>query len=141
MPEQLLAGGLLEALQLLGDAGEVGVGLREGPAFRRDVTVMEAIEVDLALLKEFEEDRYAAEGVVERVGAVIPGHEGRAGAEGVGKAVAHHVPVGGGEAHVVLHLLPADLLVRVVVLEGERVLGLRSFELDDRDVREVRHDW
>ena len=139
-PEELLAGALLEGLQLLGDAVEVRVRLGERLAFRRDVTVMEAVEVDLALLEELEEDRDATKGIVEGVGAVIPRHEGGAGAERVGEAVAHHVPVGRGEAHVVLHLLPADLLVRVVVLEGERVLGLRSFELDDRDIREVRHD-
>ena len=138
-PEELLAGALLVGLELLGDAGEVGVRLGQGLAFRRDVAVVEAVEVDLALLEELEEDRDTAEGVVEGVGTVIPGHEGRAGAERIGKAVAHHVPVGRGEAHVVLHLLSADLLVRIVVLEGERVLGLRSFELDDRDIREVRH--
>ena len=138
-PEELLTGALLVGLQLLRDAGEVRMRLGEGLAFGSDVAVVEAVEVDLALLEELEEHRDATQGVVEGVGAVIPGHEGGAGAERVGEAVAHHVPVGRGEAHVVLHLLPADLLVRVVVLEGERVLGLRSFELDDRDIREVRH--
>ena len=45
------------------------------------------------------------------------------------------MPVGAGKTEVFLHGLSADLLVCVVVLEGERILRTRTFEGDRGDFR------
>ena len=52
---------------------------------------------------------------------------------------AERVPVGDGEAEVVLHRLAFDDLVLVVVAEGERVLALGAFEADLLDFGKCGH--
>ena len=64
------------------------------------------------------------------------GRMARADAERVGAGAAEGVPVDDREPQVVLHRLALDDLVGVVVLEGERVLRLRTFELDPLDLWE-----
>ena len=77
--------------------------------------------------------RAAVLGVLDRVGAVFPGPDGAAGAERIGAGAAERVPVDDAEPQVVLHRLAVDHFVRVVVVEGERVLRLGAFVLDSFD--------
>ena len=67
---------------------------------------------------------------LDRVGAVLPGPDGAAGAERVAARAAEGVPVDDGEAQVVAHRLAVDHFVGVVVAEGERVLRFGPFVLD-----------
>ena len=136
-PEQLHAGALLLFLEDLDDGIEVAVGLPQVLAFRRDVAVVEGIEGGTELFEEFEGDPHARLSHLDGVGAVLPRANGGADAEHVTKLAANSVPVGDGEAEMVLHRLPGDKFLGVVVLEGERVLGARPFVLDLGDGRKV----
>ena len=103
---------------------------REVLAFGRDVAVVEAVERDAELLHELEGDADALLGHLDRVGAVFPRPHGAAGAERIAAHAAERVPVGDGEAQVLLHRLAFDHLVGVVMPEGERVLRVRAFVAD-----------
>ena len=64
------------------------------------------------------------------------------GAERVGQRVAERVPVDDREPQVLLHRLAADHLVRVVVLELQRVPRLRAAIGDLGNVgEEFGHRW
>ena len=69
-------------------------------------------------------------GVLDRVGAVFPGPDGRARRRTGRQRVAEGVPVDDGEPQVVLHRLAVDDLVGVVMLELQRVPRLRASVLD-----------
>ena len=131
MPQSSLhAGALLLFLEHLDDGVEVAVGLAQVLAFGRDVAVVEGVEGRAELFQELEGHAHAGLGHLHRVGAVLPRADGGADAEHVGELAANRVPVGDREAQMVLHRLAGDQFVGVVVLEGERVLGVRSFVLD-----------
>ena len=138
-PEQLFTSRFLEIEQMVSDLLEGGVGFRQVAELRCDVAVVPAVVVDAGLIEELEEDIGALEGVVHGIALVIPWHQRSRASEGVGKTVAHHVPVGGGEAGVLLHRLTRDDFVRVVLLEGVGVLGFGSFELNFWDIGKIRH--
>src|SRR5690606_24714847 len=70
-------------------------------------------------------------------GAVLPRETARAGAERIGAGVAEGVPVADREAQVLAHGLAADLLLRVVGLERERVVRARALVGDRADAGEV----
>ena len=139
-PEELFPGGLLLGFEGIDDLLEVLVRLGEGRAFRGDVAVVEAVVVDGGFFEELEEHRHAVERVGEGLGAIVPGHQGGGRAEGIGEAVAHDVPVGGGEAEVLGHGLVTDLFSGVVMAEGEGVVARRAFVADHRDLGEMAHD-
>ena len=103
---------------------------------------MEAVVADPALLHELEHRPDAALRVFDRIGSVVPGTLGGGTSKGVGETVAHRMPVGRGEAEMLTHRLAADDFIRIVMLESERVAGLRPLERDDGDSREefLAHD-
>ena len=136
-PEELLAGALLLLGERAGDSVERGVRLGESVEFGGHIAVVEAVEVDVDLLEEFKEDAHALLGVGNGVRSVIPGHQRRAAAKGIGERVAHHMPVGGGEAQMVSHRLALDEFVGIVLFKGEGIFGFRPFEGDLWDAGEV----
>ena len=140
-PKELFPGGLLETEEVIRDFLQGGVGLREVAEFGGDVAVVPAVVIDAHLIEELEEHVGALQGVGNGVGLVVPWHQGGRAAEGIGKAVAHDVPVGGREARVLLHRFPADDLIGIVLLEREGILGLGAFELDLGDIGEERHGF
>jgi hypothetical protein len=81
----------------------------------------------------------ALECIVDRVRLVVPWHQRRSSAEGVGQAIAHHVPISGTEAHVVAHGFPFDDLVGIVVFECKGVFRRRAFVADMRNIGKVCH--
>ena len=103
---------------------------REVLALGGHVAVVEAVERDAELLHELEGDADALDRHLDGVGAVLPRPHGAAGAERVAARAAEGVPVGDGEAQVLLHRLAFDLLVGVVVAEAERVGRIGAFVAD-----------
>jgi len=136
-PEKFFAGFVLEFLEFFDDAVEILVGFCESGSLGGDVTVVEAVVVDLAFLKELKEDGYAVERVLQGLRTIVPGHQGSACAEGVAEFVAHDVPVGGAEAEVVTHGFAANYFIGIVMAEGEGVGRALALVLEGRDVREV----
>lgn len=61
--------------------------------------------------------------VADGIGVVIPRHQSRSGAEGIGEGVAHDVPVRRREAEVFAHGLSFDHFVGIVMFEGKGVFG------------------
>ncbi len=102
---------------------------------------MPAVVIDTDFIEKLEEDVGAFEGVVDRVRLIVPRHKGGGTSERIGEAVAHHMPVGGGKAAVVLHRLPCDHLLRVVLFEGEGIFGFWPFVLDLWDIGKERHEF
>ena len=138
-PEQFFSSGLLESEEVVRDLFESRIRLREIAEFRSDVAVVPAIVIDAGLIEELEEDVSALEGVGNGVGLVVPRHQSCRATEGIGETVAHHVPVSGGEAAMLLHRFPGDDLIGIVLLERKGILGLGAFELDFRDIGKKRH--
>ncbi len=136
-PEQLDPGVLLQLLQLLADGVEVLVRFGERLAVRGDVAVVPAVVRGADLRGELEHRVRAGHGILHGAFAGVPRALRRAPAEHVAARPAHRVPVHHREAQVLLHGLALDELARVVVLEGQGVLGARAFELDVPDLREV----
>ena len=133
-PEEFCAGPFLFLFEHCDYRIEVPIGFGKGPAFGGDVTVVEAIEGSAKLLNEFKRRSNASLGILNRVGAVIPGAQRRSLAEGIAEGIAHRVPVAHGKTEVLAHGFAFDLLVGRVMLEGERVAGVRSFKEDGADV-------
>ena len=129
-PEQLDAGPRLFVLEDLDDLIEVGVAFLEVVALGGDVAIVERVEGGAELLEELEGDLGLALGVGDRVAAVVPGPQRRADAERVGERVTEGMPVDDREAEVLLHRLPIDDLVGVVMLEVQRVPRLGATVLD-----------
>ncbi len=98
---------------------------------------MEAVEVNACLLQKLKKDPDAFLSVSDRVGPVVPWGDRGAPAEGVSQRVAHGVPISGGKAQVLPHLLSFNQFFGVVVLEGKRVFRIRSFVGDLWNIREV----
>ncbi len=133
-PEQLDAGALLFFLEHFHDFVEIAVCFGKRVAFGCNVAVVKRIERVAELLHELERHASAVFGVLDRVGAVLPGTNGRAGAERIGQRIAERVPVDDAEPQMVAHRFIADFFVRVVVTKSERVLGLGAFETDAFDL-------
>src|SRR5439155_4055915 len=77
--------------------------------------------------------------VLHALGAIIPGANGCADAERIGKAVAKGVPINDGEAQMISHRFAFDNFLRVVMFESERVFGTRPFEADFGNTR--KRSW
>ena len=112
------------------------MALLQRGALWRDVPIVETIEGRAEFFHELDEHPRA----VLRIGHIIIGRlprpHCRAGAEGVIARAAHGVPIGDAEAQVVLHGFALDYLVGVVMLEGQRIFGIRPFVFNRLNVRE-----
>ena len=84
-PEKLDAGALLLLLEDGDDGVEVLVALGKGLPLGGDIAVVEGVVGGAQLLDKLEGVTDAVLGVLDGVGAVIPGADGRAGAEGIGE--------------------------------------------------------
>jgi hypothetical protein len=135
-PEQSHPGPLLLLLEHPDNRVQVPIGLAQGPAFGRNVPVVERIKRSAQLFEEFKGDPDAGLGHFHRVSAVFPGAHGGAGAEHVGQLPPDRVPISDREAQVLLHAFALDQLVGVVMLESERLFRVRAFVLDFGDSRE-----
>ncbi len=93
------------------------MALLESSTFRRDVPIVERVERNAELLEELEGHFHTELGVADRVGAVIPRPECRTNAERVGEGVAEGMPVHHREPEVLLHRLPVDDLVGIIMFE------------------------
>ena len=138
-PEEFFASGFLEIEEVVGNLFESRVGFCEVTEFGGDVAVVPAVIIDAGLIEKLEEYVGAFEGVIDGVSAIVPRHQGSRSAKGIGEAVAHHVPVCGGEAGMVLHGFPGDDLVGIVLLERKRIFRFRAFVLDFWDIGKKRH--
>ena len=138
-PKQLLARALLLRGEGFHHGIECGVGLREGRELRRDVPVVEAVEVDSRFFEKFEKDAHAGPGIFHRVRSVVPRHQRGAAAEGIRQWVAHDVPVGRGKSKVLPHRLSLDEFVDVVMFESKRILRFGTFVGDPGNFREIGH--
>ncbi len=74
-------------------------------------------------------------GLIQRT--AVPGTVETAGAENIGSFPVEGVPVAHRHAQVLLHGLAGDDALLVVIAIRQRILGLRSFELDRGDVAEI----
>ena len=98
---------------------------------------METVEINLALFEKLEKDRHTTQSIVERIRTIVPRHQGGGTTKGVTQAIAHHVPIGGRETHMVFHFLSADFLVWIVMLKSKNVLRLWTFIPNHRHILEV----
>ena len=117
-PEELHAGGLLQLLRVGDKLVEIPVGLDQTAAFRRDVAVMETPEGRLDLDEELEGGIHPRLGDGDGILALLPRADDGARTEWIGAYSAKRMPIGDGEAQVLLQRLAVDHLVRIVVLEG-----------------------
>ena len=117
------------------------MGLGQRVALRRDIAVVEAVEIDVDFFEEFKKHTHTLLGVRHGVRSIVPRHEGRSAAEGIGKRIAHDMPVSCGKAQVFAHGFTLDVFVGVVVFKGERIFRFGAFEGDFWDFREVWHAW
>ena len=91
---------------------------------------MPAIIRCVEFLDEFERHARALLGVGHGVRAVVPRTLHSACAERIAARATERVPIHHRETHVIAHRLALDDLVRVVMLERERILGTCAFEFD-----------
>ena len=136
-PEEFHAGGFLEGLGVGDDGGEVLVGLGERGALGGDVAVVEAVERRADFLEKLEGGVHADLGDGDGVFALFPRADDGAGTERIGAGAAEGVPVGDGEAQVLLHGFAVDELGGVVVAKREGVGGAGAFVGDGLDFWEV----
>ncbi len=136
-PEELHAGRLLQLLGMGDDLVEVAVRLGEGAALGGDVAVVEGVEGGSDLGEELEGGVHPVLGDGDGVLALFPGTDDGAGAEGIGAGSAEGVPIGDGEAEMVLEGLAVDHLVGIVVAEGERGGGAGALVGDAGNLGEV----
>ncbi len=132
---------LLFLFQGLGHRVEILIALGERLAFGRDVAIVKAIERGAQLFHELEGDAHAVHRVLDVVVSRFPGALHRAGAERIAAGSAEGMPIGNGEAQMVLHRLAFDHFGGVVVPEGEHVLGLGALEADLGDFWKCRHRY
>ncbi len=138
-PQQLLFGALLLNFESFDDFFQITVRFGKGGPLGGDIAVVEAVEINARFFQEFKKHRDPPAGVVERVRAIVPGHEGRGRTEGVGETVAHAMPVGGGKTQMLAHGFTRQFFGGIVMLEGESVLGLRPFVANNRNFGERGH--
>ena len=136
-PEVLDAGLLLLLHQVVGDVLHAGLVLGDVLAVLHQVDVMEAIILDTQLLHDLEAGVRLGLGTAVRALALVPLIAAGLAAEGVAGGLAQGVPPGHGELEPILHLLAADDLLGIVIMESEGVLGLRTLEFDFPNTREV----
>ena len=104
-------------------AVQVLVRFAQSRAFRRDISVVEAVVRNGGFLQKFKKDGNSIERILQRLSVVVPWHQGCGGAEGVGEPVAHDMPVRGGEAKVFRHGFVAHFFLGVVVPERKRIVA------------------
>ena len=111
--------------------------LRERLTFGRDVAIMETVVVDINLIEEFEEDRNAGKGILQSLLSIVPRHQSGPVTKGITQAIAHAMPVGRAKAHVLTHRLSRHLFIGIVVMKGERVIGVGALVFNFRDIGKV----
>ena len=125
-PEQLDAGACLFVLQDLDDLVEVGVALFECFSLGRDVAVVERVERRAELLKELKSDQSFALRIRDRSATIVPRPIGGTRTKRIAKGITERMPVHHREPQVLLERLAPDDLVRIVVLEFERIPRART---------------
>ena len=139
-PEQFLARALLLRGEGFHHGIECGIGLRQGGELRRNVPIVETVEVDPCFFEKLEKDAHAGPGIFHRVRSVVPRHERGAAAEGIGQRIAHDMPVGRGKSKVLPHRRSLNEFVGVVMFESKRILRLGTFVGDPGNFWKIGHD-
>lgn len=141
VPEELNAGVLLVLLDTVHNLVEVGVRLAKRITLGGDVTIVEAEVLDAELLVELERVLHLRQREVHRIGDVVVGADGGAGAERIDEACIEGVPVRHREAEPLAHFLTCHNLVWLVVVEAEILRYI--LVADERElfyVPKVTHD-
>lgn len=128
-PKKLHARVRLLVLKCLGDLVEIPVRFGQCLALRCDVAIVKTVKIEAKFLEEFKRDFHPLDGVGDAGCTVVPRQQAGGRTELI-QAVVKTVPVGGAETKMVSHLFAFDDLIGVVVLERQRVFGLRAFVLD-----------
>ena len=126
-PQELDAGALLLRFQYFRDGVKILVGLRQIPAFRGHVAIMPAIIGGAQFFNELKGHAGALLRVADGVGKIVPGPLHGAGAKRIAANAAKGVPIDDGKAQMVTHGLALHDFFRIVMLEGQRILGLEPF--------------
>ena len=137
-PEQLLARLSLLLGQLFHHRFQHPVALRQVVHLRRNVPVMETVEINPHLFHELEKYIHPAQGVIQRITPVVPWHLRRTTSKRVRQLIAHAVPVRRRKPQMLPHRLPLHQLLRIVMLECQRVPAPRPF-VPDRPNIEICH--
>ncbi len=133
-PEQLDAGPLLLFLHHLHHGVQVLVGLRQVLPFRGHVAIMKGVVRRTEFVDELERGPNATDRVGQRIAAVVPRPNHGRGAERIGARPAERVPIDDAKAEVLLHRLAFHDFVLVVPTEGKRVLRVRTFVTNLRNL-------
>ena len=112
------------------------IGLLEVLAVGAEVAVVPSVVGNTQLGGELEERTRPRDRVLGGALAGIPGTIGGSPAEHVAAGSPHGVPIDRGETHVVAHRLALDHLIRIEMLEGQGILGIRTFVGDPADLGE-----
>lgn len=131
--EKLLARSLLQPFGVFHHRGQPFLELRQRVARLHHVHIVEAVVGDRAFGHELESGVHLVFGAGNRVGGGVPWEGLCRTAELVLTSGAERVPVGHRELEVLLHGLAHHHAVLVVIMEGQRVLGLLAFEFDFPD--------
>lgn len=138
-PQKLRFRGFHLARENVADLVEIANAFREVGPFGSRVAIMEAEEGDAEPVEHFEGDIRLHPGSVHRVAK--PGALEGLAAEGVATGPAERVPVGHGEAKVILHAAAEHHAIGIVPAVGIIVVAVRPFMANERNVIEkAGHD-
>jgi len=141
-PEQLDAGALHRALEVLEDRRQVLLALPWGLALRRDITVVEGEVRDAEPGEEIERDVGLGAGLCHRIAGHLPrALERPVVAERIEAVPDERVPVADREAQLLCHGFTEDDPVLVVGAERERIAALGALISDRRDVGKENRSW
>ncbi len=135
-PEQLDPGPALLILEDLDDLVEIGVAFLEVVSFGGDVAIVEGVKRNAQFFEQLEGYLGDLLSIGDRMSSVVPGPECRTGAKRIRQRISKSVPVDDREPQVLLHRLPVDDLVGIVMLEVQRISRLGTAILDFRHIGE-----
>ena len=139
-PEQLNTRASLCIFKLSYHSIKVLMGLTKILAFRGDISIMETVIRNTELLHELKRYIDLLQRHLKRVRPVIPWTNGASWTERITTSTAEGVPPRHSETQVLLHRLPLNNLIRVVVAEREWILGVWSLVLNLWHVEILSHD-
>ena len=136
-PKQLHAGFLHLHLGIVGDGLHAGLIFCDGVALGHEVDVVEAEIFDAELVHDFKACIHLVFGALHGIFCLVPLVAAGGAAKLVAGGIAQCVPPGHGKLQPVFHLLSADLLLGVIVVESHWIFTCCSFERNLADLWKI----